>query len=101
MMGGHRAFALLVMGRTLGATDAQAAGLINDLVEEGGAETAALKAAQEIAALPPEAVKLGRKLMRGDAQDMVAVIDAEARVFGERIRSKEAIAAFSAFLARK
>ena len=99
---GHaRAFALLVMGRPLSAEDAKAAGLVNAVVDAAAVEDTALKAAREIAALPPGAVAVARRLMRGDLDDVVARIDIEAMHFQERLKSDEARAAFAAFFARK
>jgi enoyl-CoA hydratase/carnithine racemase len=101
LMGHVRAFELLVMGRPLSAADAKAAGLINSVVDAAEVEQAALKAAREIAALPPGAVAVARKLMRGHLDAMVERVDTEAMHFKERLRSDEARAAFAAFLSRK
>jgi enoyl-CoA hydratase/carnithine racemase len=60
-----------------------------------------LKAAREIAALPPEAVKLSRELLRRPIAEIGTRIDDEAKLFAERMRSPEATAAFKAFLSRK
>jgi len=101
LMGHARAFSLLVMGRPLTAEDAKAAGLINTVAAPDAVETEALKAAQEIAALPPQGVLASRRLIRGTPDTIVARIDAEAALFRERLGSAEARAAFEAFLARK
>jgi enoyl-CoA hydratase/carnithine racemase len=101
LMGHARAFSLLVMGRPLDADSAKAAGLVNAIVAPADVEAEALKAAQEIANLPPEAVAIARRLMRGNIDEIVARIDEEAALFRERIASPEARAAFAAFLARK
>ena len=39
--------------------------------------------------------------MRGGTDELLARIDQEAKIFGERLKSPEAKAAFEAFLARK
>ena len=101
LMGPRRAFELLVMGRPFGATDAKAAGLVNEVVPAGEAEAAALTAARHIATLPAEAVALSRRLIRGDAAEIAARIDEEAAMFRERLKSDEARAAFEAFFSRK
>jgi enoyl-CoA hydratase/carnithine racemase len=101
LMGHVRAFELLVMGRPLSAGDAKAAGLINSVVDSSEVEAVAFKAAREIAALPPGAVAVARKLMRGHLDAMVERVDTEAMHFKERLRSDEARAAFAAFLSRK
>ena len=100
-MGHQRAFATLVMGRTLGADDAKAAGFVNAVVAPGQAEAEARKVAREIGALPAEAVAISRKLLRLPPEELTRRIDQESHLFGERMRSEEAVAAFKAFFARK
>ena len=53
--------------------------------------------AREICALPAEAVAISRKLLKLPPEDMTRRIDQESHLFGERMRSKEAVAAFKAF----
>jgi enoyl-CoA hydratase/carnithine racemase len=101
LMGPRRAFELLVMGRPLTATDAKAAGLVNEVVPSGEAEPAALEAARHIATLPAEAVAESRRLIRGSPAEIVRRIDEEAELFRQRLKSDEAKAAFEAFLTRK
>lgn len=101
LMGYSRAFALLVMGRSLDANEAKACGLANTIVAPGEVDSQAAKVAAEIAALPPESVAIARRLMRGSVDEIVARIDEEARHFRERLASPEARAAFEAFLNRK
>jgi enoyl-CoA hydratase/carnithine racemase len=100
-VGHQRAFAMLVMGRTLSADEAREAGFVNVVVAPGHTETEAEKAAREICALPAEAVALSRKLLKPPPEELTRRIDEESRLFGERLRSKEAIAAFQAFFARR
>jgi enoyl-CoA hydratase/carnithine racemase len=101
LMGHARAFELMVMGHPFSADEAKAAGLVNKVVAPAELEAAALAAAREIAALPPEGVKIARRLMRGAPDEAVARIDEEAKLFRERLASPEAQAAFMAFLTRK
>jgi enoyl-CoA hydratase/carnithine racemase len=100
-MGHQRAFATLVMGRTLGADDAKAAGFVNAVVAPGQAEAEARQVAREICALPAEAVAISRKLLKPPPEDLTRRIDQESHLFGERMRSREAVAAFKAFFSRK
>jgi len=100
-LGYARAFALLVMGRSMSAEDAKASGLVNAVVDPAALETTALQAAREIAALPTGAVALARELLRGNLDDLIRRVDTEAMYFKERLQSDEARAAFAAFLARK
>jgi enoyl-CoA hydratase/carnithine racemase len=99
-MGHQRAFAMLVMGRTMTADDARDAGFVNAVVAPGQTEAEARKVAREICALPAEAVAISRKLLKLPPEDMTRRIDQEGHLFGERMRSKEAVAAFKAFFAR-
>lgn len=100
-MGHVRAFALLVMGRSMSADEAKAAGLINSVVDPAALEETVLAAALEIAALPAGAVALARKLLRGNLDDVLRRVDTEAMYFKERLQSDEARAAFAAFFMRK
>jgi enoyl-CoA hydratase/carnithine racemase len=100
-LGHQRAFAMLVMGRTLTAEDARAAGFVNTIVEPGHVEAEARKAAREICALPAEAVAISRKLLRLPPEELTRRIDQESHLFGERMRSPEAVAAFKTFLSRR
>lgn len=101
LMGQRRAFELLVMGHPLDATHAKDFGIANMVVAPPDVDAEALKAAREIAALPPGAVALSRGLMRGATDELLARIDQEAKIFSERLHSPEAKAAFEAFFARK
>lgn len=101
LMGHARAFSLLVMGRPLDAGAAKATGLVNAVVAPDAVEDEAIKAAREIAALPPQGVLASRRLMRGAPDEIIARIDAEAEEFQARLQSAEARTAFEAFLFRK
>jgi enoyl-CoA hydratase/carnithine racemase len=101
LMGHARAFSLLVMGRGIGADGAKAAGLINAVVAAEAVEAEAMKAAREIAGLPPQGVLASRRLMRGSPDEIVARIDEEAELFKTRLQSADARAAFEAFMIRK
>jgi enoyl-CoA hydratase/carnithine racemase len=100
-MGYQRAFAMLVMGRTVDADHAREAGFVNEVVAPGHTEAEARKVAREICDLPAEAVAMTRKLLKLPPEDMTRRIDQEAHLFAERMRSKEALAAFKAFASRR
>jgi enoyl-CoA hydratase/carnithine racemase len=101
LMGHRRAFELLVMGKPLSGEEAKSCGLINQVAPADQVEAEAMKAAQAIAALPPEAVAIARRLMKGDPAEAVKRIDDEAEQFKLRLQSPEARTAFTAFLSRK
>jgi enoyl-CoA hydratase/carnithine racemase len=101
LMGHRRAFELLVMGKPLRGEEAKAAGLVNQVAPAAEVEAEAMKAAQAIAALPPEGVAISRRLMKGEPTEIVKRIDEEAAQFKMRLGSPEARKAFEAFLSRK
>jgi enoyl-CoA hydratase/carnithine racemase len=100
IMGHARAFELLVMGRDLEADAARSRGLVNGIVSSEELEPAILSAAHELARKPRDAVLASRRLLKGDPAEVLARIEAEADVFAERLQSREAQAAFAAFLRR-
>jgi len=101
VLGRQRAFAMLALGEELTAERALAAGLIYAVVEEERLEEAARWAARQIAAKPPEALRISRDLMRGPRAGLIARIEEEIAHFGARLRSAEARDAFMAFMSRK
>ena len=101
VMGYQRAFAMLVMGRTVSAEEAREAGFVNAVVAPGHTEVEARKIAREIAALPKDAVALTRKLLKPAREDILRRMDEESHHFGERLKSDEARNAFRAFFERK
>ncbi|WP_027554318.1 enoyl-CoA hydratase-related protein [Bradyrhizobium sp. Cp5.3] len=100
-MGYQRAFAMLVMGRTFTAAEAEAAGFVNTVVSPGHTEVEARKVAREICRLPADAVATSRKLLRMPPEELTRRIDQEGHLFGERLKSPEAVASFNAFANRK
>jgi enoyl-CoA hydratase/carnithine racemase len=101
IIGRQGAFALLGLGEGLSAERAKAAGLIYEVVEENSLEASVLSAAGQIAAKPPQALKIARDLMRGSREELTARIRQEAEHFRERLKSDEARAALTAFMERK
>jgi enoyl-CoA hydratase/carnithine racemase len=101
LMGHQRAFSMLVMGQALSAEEGRSAGFVNKVVAPEALEAEAKKVAHQIAALPAEAVAASRKLLKHTPDDLIRRIDHESHLFGERMRSAEAVAAFKAFFARK
>lgn len=97
--GSKKAAELLMLGEAFNAETAAAAGLVNAVTEDGTALEAGLAKAKALAALPPESLALTKMLLkRGAAQAVAETIATEARHFGERLKSPEAMAAFMAFL---
>jgi enoyl-CoA hydratase/carnithine racemase len=100
VMGHARAFSLLVMGRPLDAAQAKEAGFVNSVVAAEDVDAEAMKAAHEIAKLPPGAVAVARRLLRGGREELLARIAEENDLFKQRLASPEARAAFEAFLTK-
>lgn len=100
-MGYTRAFAMLVLGDPVSADDALAAGFVNAIVPASDLEATAVTAAKRLAAKPPEALAIARRLMRGDPELVLARMDEEVAAFRERLRSPEAIEAFTAFFEKR
>ena len=100
-LGRQQAFALLGLGEGFSAEQAKAAGLIYAVVEEDRLEPAVMEAAGQIAAKPPEALRISRDLMLGNREQLLARMHEETDLFQERLKSDEARAAFVAFMSRK
>jgi enoyl-CoA hydratase/carnithine racemase len=101
ILGRQAAFALLGLCEGFSAERAKAAGLIYEVVEEGALEASVLAAAGQIAAKPPQALKIARDLMRGPRDELMERIKIETGHFRERLKSDEARAALTAFMTRK
>lgn len=100
-MGYTRAFAMLALGDPLSADDALAAGFVNAIVPASDLEATAIAAAKRLSAKPPEALAIARRLMRGDPEIILARMDEEVAAFRERLRSPEAVEAFTAFFEKR
>ncbi len=101
LLGRQRSFALLALGEGMSAGTAKQCGLIYDVVGEDEIEEVTLQMAENVAAKPPEALKIARDLMLGDRKIVVERIREEGAHFRARLQSDEARQAFMAFMARK
>ncbi len=101
IMGHQRAFELLVLGETFTAERAVAAGFVNRLVAADELEATARAAAARLAAKPPEALGLSRRLVRTSPEAIAARSRQEAEIFGQRLQSREAREAITAFLEKR
>ena len=101
LAGSKKATELLMLAEPFGPQVALEAGLLNAVVAEGTALEQALAKAKALAALPPQALAVTKRLLkRGQAENLAETLQVEARHFGERLASPEAQAAFAAFLKR-
>lgn len=97
LAGRARAAELLMFGNPFDAAMAKDIGLINESCAANDMLPMAQKAAANLAAKPPAALRKTKALLNGDLSDVRDRINAEAKVFGEQLDSdevKEAIAAF-------
>lgn len=101
LIGPQRAVRHLVLGDPFDAETALRYGLVGDIVPEGALEQAVAKMAARIAAKPPEAVRLTKRLLRSESSGVEARIAEEAEAFAGRLRSAEAIEAFTAFFEKR
>ena len=84
-----------------GAERALQAGLINAIVPADQLEATAMKSARRLAAKPREALLTSRRLLRGNAEQISAVIEEEASNYIKLMASPEAKEAFMAFLEKR
>lgn len=101
LMGPQRAFELLALGAPFSAERALQSGFVNGLVSKADLEAHVLAAAMKLAAKPPDALLMSRRLLRGDASDISGRIEEEALAFEKRLRSPEAREAFQAFFEKR
>jgi enoyl-CoA hydratase/carnithine racemase len=99
-LGHARAFALLGLGEPLMGRDAAAWGLANAALPAAEVEPRGRGAAQALAQKPAQSLRLTKALMR-DREALIARMLEEGEVFAERLKSPEAMAAFSAFLQKR
>jgi enoyl-CoA hydratase/carnithine racemase len=94
---GHaRAFAMFAMGDAVTGAQAAQLGLANAALPKDQVIPAAREATKKLALRPMGAVMAAKKLMR-DGEKILAQSRTESAIFGERLRSAEAMEAFTAF----
>ena len=99
LVGHQRAAELLLLGREFDAATGLHLGLLNAVYPAASLLEEARGQAGELAALPPEAVRVSKALLKGaDAETMRDCMMEEARQFMMRLSSPEAAEAFQAFL---
>ena len=99
---GHvRASQMLLLGEAIDAQTALEWGLVNKVVDAAVLMDAAREMATRLAALPPEAVRQTKALMKHDTQDVPGRMEAELTIFKQRLVSPEAKEAFAAFAEKR
>jgi enoyl-CoA hydratase/carnithine racemase len=100
LVGQQRAAELLLLGESLDAAAAEQLGLVNRVVEPDQLLDEARALAQRLVRQPAEALRATRRLLRGDTAELRARIEAEAQVFGARLKSAEFLAQVRALLGK-
>jgi len=95
-----RSFAAFALGESISGPEAVALGLANKALPMEEVLPAARLAAQTLAKKPAGSLVATKKLMR-DAETILARMQQESVIFGERLKSEEAREAFSAFAERR
>lgn len=90
----------LLLGDGFDVHEAFRLGLVNAIVDKDKLHAHALEKAKALAAKPRNAVATTRRLMRGDRDTILDRMSTEARAFGAAMKSDEARAAFTAFMAK-
>jgi enoyl-CoA hydratase/carnithine racemase len=101
LLGTQRASALLLLGEPLDAATAFEWGFVNRVVDDAALLDTAREMARRLAALPPQAVRLTKRLIRHGAQDVPARMAEEMPLFSERLGSPEAKEAFAAYMEKR
>lgn len=103
LLGHARAAELLLLGQSFSGEQAAAWGIANQALDDGAATLAkARQMAQAFECLAPSAVADSKRLMRAPDRELLRrVIEEEGALFGQRLRSPEAIEALTAFMQRR
>jgi len=91
----------LLLGESFDGAEALRLGLVNALAPSEGVLDLAMDAARRLAAKPRQALFAARRLMRGEPNDILSRIDAEAALFAKALTSPEARERFAAFFASR
>ena len=100
-IGLRRANAMLLLGDGIDAATAADWGLINQVVDDIALMPTARALATRLAALPPEAVRQTKALIRTGAPDLPTRMTDELTIFAQRVASPEAGEAFAAFVEKR
>ncbi len=99
-VGYARAYEMFALGETMSAPTALQLGVANRVVPLGKLHAEAATVAARLAKLPAGSLAATKRLMR-NAELLSAQIDAESRIFAERLKTAEAREAFTAFAEKR
>ena len=102
LMGGRRAAEKLLLGEPITPEQAVEFGIANAVIPAGEVANHAHRMVERFNAMPPAAVREAKRLMRAPQRELIEqTIRTEGRIFGERLRSPEAMEAFQAFFLKR
>jgi enoyl-CoA hydratase/carnithine racemase len=101
LLGHQRAAAMLLLGDSLDAQEALEVGFVYQVVDDAELMTAARALAARLAALPPQAIRQTKHLMRRGKPDLPDRIAEELDLFRQRVHAPEAAEAFAAFMEKR
>jgi len=101
LVGHQRASALLLLGDPMDAATAREWGFVNQVVADAELLGVARGVASRLAALPPEAVRQTKALIKNGRSDVPGRIEQELALFRDRLRSPEAAEPFQAFAEKR
>ena len=102
LMGPRRAAEKLLLCDLFTPEQAVECGIANAVLPASEVVNHARRVAERFNTLPPGAVRDSKRLMHGPRREsLLQVISEEARLFGQRLRSPEAIEAFQAFFQKR
>ena len=102
LMGPRRAAEKLLLGDPFTGEQAVECGIANAVLPAGEVVNHARRVAERFNTLPPGAVRDSKRLMHGrDRERIMQVVTEEATIFGQRLRSPEAMEAFQAFFQKR
>jgi len=102
LMGHVKAAEKLLLGDPFTAAEAVEQGIANAVLPAGEVLNHARRVAERFNTLPPAAVRESKRLMRAPRRERVRQVMAEeGEIFGQRLRSPEAMEAFQAFFQKR
>jgi enoyl-CoA hydratase/carnithine racemase len=101
-IGKQRAMELVLTGRRIGAEEARAMGLVNEVAPEGEWLDRALELARRIARRPPIAVRLAKQaVLAADQTSLAAGLDHERRLYELTMATEDKAEGTRAFLEKR
>ncbi len=101
LIGHRKACELLFFGEAFDAESAMEIGLVNKVVGTGDVRDTTMRAAEKIAALPPDAVRRTKQLLRSPENSLSDRIEEEFEAFRICLKSPESEEALRAFIEKR